>query len=158
MKCDYIFGYGTLVNDKSRYKTLGNKSGNRKTKRNIPGYIDKKYGYNKKYNVTHKRGVALGLEYNTDKSKDISGLLFKVTKKDLNNLSRREKYYRLKRVPSKYFRTKTGRKCNTLKNICTFIPKRTSQLSKTSKNNKNITKEYKNIVSDGFQDYDMPIF
>ena len=102
MKCDYIFGYGSLVNDKSRGKSVAKKRRNVKTKRNIPSYVDKKFGYTKKYNVTHKKELVMGIEPNKHNPKDIYGLLFEVTNKDLDNLSHRERYYNLKRIPNTF--------------------------------------------------------
>ena len=154
MKCDTIFGYGSLVNNKSRCKTIGN----RKTKRNIPAYIDKQFGYKKRYNVTHKNEMVLGLEETKTGSKDVYGLLFDVTNKDVDKLSRREEYYKLKRIPNRYLRTSKGRKRITSKNVCTFVPKRKYQKSKRSKIPKNVNSKYKNTVIKGFRDYNMPVF
>jgi len=154
MRCDTIFGYGSLVNDKSRHKTISN----RKTKRIIPAYIDKRFGYTKKYNVIHKKEIMLGLEESKDRSKDVFGLLFDVTKKDLNKLSRREGRYKLKKIPSRYLRTSKGRKRITLKNVCTFVPKRKYQKTKRNKRNISINPEYESTVIKGFQDYELPLF
>ena len=154
MKCDTIFGYGSLVNNKSRCKTIGN----RKTKRNIPAYIDKRFGYKKRYNVTHKNEMVLGLEETKTGSKDVYGLLFDVTNKDVNNLSRREEYYKLKRIPNRYLRTSKGKKRITSKNVCTFVPKRKYQISNRSKRKVKINPEYKSTVTKGFQDYEIPMF
>jgi hypothetical protein len=154
MKCDTIFGYGSLVNDKSRHNTISN----RKTKRIIPAYIDKRFGYKKKYNVINRKELFLGLEESKDISKDVYGLLFDVTKKDLNKLSRRERYYKLKKIPSRYLRTSKGRKRITSKNVCTFVPKRKYQKTKRNQGKTSINPEYERIVIKGFQDYELPLF
>ena len=158
MKCDYIFGYGSLVNDKSRRKSIAKKRPHAKTKRNIPSYIDKKFGYTKKYNVTHKKELVLGLESNKHNPKDIYGLLFEVTNEDLGKLTRRERYYKLKRIPNKYLRTSVGRKRIPAKKVCTFLPKRKYKTSKRNQSKKKINPLYKKTVRNGFTHYNMPVF
>ncbi len=60
-KVNYIFGYGSLINKESRYKTIKNKS----VCEDIPVRISKDFGYIREwnYNVSGKHHIGKLIKY-----------------------------------------------------------------------------------------------
>ncbi len=105
-KVNYIFGYGSLINKESRYKTIKNKS----VCDDIPVRISKDFGYIREWNNNvsgkHHTGklikyTALGLR-KSNKGHSINGVLYSIDKHKLHVYDKREKGYLRIKIPHKY--------------------------------------------------------
>jgi len=105
-KVNYIFGYGSLINKESRYKTIKNKS----VCDDIPVKISKDFGYIREWNykgrADHHTGniinyTALGLR-KSNNGHSINGVLYPITKNKLHVYDKREKDYLRIKIPHKY--------------------------------------------------------
>ena len=138
----FIFGYGSLMNNASRKRTL---------KKNVKGYptiLRKKFGYKKKFNTIagrHKgKEIVLGIEKNPKKTTTVSGVLFPVSKLQLNKLNKREGVYKRIYIPHKYI--KSTLKLSPNSRVYTYRPIHIkSRFNKTQR----IYKDYKNAVEKG---------
>ena len=93
----YIFGYGSLVNNESRFDTL------KKHTHSICVIVHKDFGYIRKWNVynSQNKTVSLGLE-KTSGGDYINGILFKVDKTDIDHLDDREVGYTKIQIQNKF--------------------------------------------------------
>ena len=138
----FIFGYGSLMNNNSRKRTL---------KKNVKGYptiLRKRFGYKKKFNTIagrHKgKEIVIGIEKNPKKTTSVRGVLFPVNKLQLNKLNKREGIYKRIYVPHKYI--KSTLKLSPNSRVYTYRPiKIQSRFNKTQR----IYKNYKYSVERG---------
>lgn len=99
---DFIFGYGSLINDKSRMQSnieLGNP---------IPVRISKKFGYRRCWNFQSPTAklTALGIEKTTPKNgATINGIICSVKKQQVNSLDEREQGYTRIKIPKNMVET-----------------------------------------------------
>jgi hypothetical protein len=138
----YIFGYGSLVNNRSRFMTL------KRNSESIISIIHKDFGYIRKWNYYNKNlnKIALGLEQNVN-SDYINGIIFKVDDNELINLDKREIGYERIIVPNKFIN------CNDFvlnEEMCiyTYILTNKFKIKKINKNYDNLS--YLHICCDGF--------
>ena len=116
----YIFGYGSLVNNESRFITL---------KRHIDpikAIIDSSFGYVRKWNYYNqdKNIIALGLEKNIFGS-NINGILFDVYDNEIALLDKREIGYEKIMIPPNYINVLAKDKLLDIDSIIyTYIPKK----------------------------------
>lgn len=89
---NYIFGYGSLTNSKSREASLGTRS------EAIPARISAKFGYTRKWNQRSQTLMtALGLEKGSGST--INGVVYPVSGTDMDIWDARETGYERKLVP-----------------------------------------------------------
>ena len=125
----YIFGYGSLINKKSRRKTLG-----RNTKA-YPARLLPDFGYIRVWNYRHKNATFLGLikkRSNEESNATINGVLFYVPNIDAFN--EREHLYKNVLVPVEYI--ELLREEDTIPKdsiVYIYIPKKTLCKKSTSK-------------------------
>ena len=141
----YIFGYGSLVNNRSRNTTL---------KRNSESFttiINKDFGYIRKWNYYDKNinKIALGLEKNIN-GDYINGILFNVEESELVELDKREIGYERIIIPNKYIDSHNLILSEKVI-IYTYIPTENFKIKEINKNKDN--KKYLNICCDGFIKY-----
>ncbi len=81
----YIFGYGSLVNNESRFITM------KRHTEPIKAFIDNDFGYVRKWNYYNqeKNIIALGLEKNIF-GNNINGILFDIHDHEISLLDKRE--------------------------------------------------------------------
>ncbi len=110
----YIFGYGSLVNNESRFLTL------KRYTEPIKVVLDSNFGYIRKWNYYNqeKNIIALGLEKNIFGS-NINGILFDVHDSEIALLDKREIGYEKITIPPNYI--------NTSNDIRIVIPKEMEQ-------------------------------
>jgi hypothetical protein len=146
----YIFGYGSLVNNRSRNTTL------KRNSESIITMIHKDFGYIRKWNYYDKNinKIALGLEKNIN-GDYINGILFNVEESELIELDQREIGYERIIIPNKFVN------CHNLILseeiiIYTYIPTDEFIIKEINKNKDN--KKYLNICCDGFIKYGESFF
>jgi len=146
----YIFGYGSLVNNRSRNTTL------KRNSESIITTIHKDFGYIRKWNYYDKNinKIALGLEKNIN-GDYINGIIFNVEEDELVELDQREIGYERIIIPNKFVN------CNEIILseeiiIYTYIPTEKFKIKEINKNKDN--KKYLNICCDGFIKYGESFF
>jgi hypothetical protein len=148
----YIFGYGSLVNNESRFITI--------KRHTIPikVYIDSSFGYVRKWNYYNqeKNIIALGLEKNIF-GNNINGILFDVKDNEIAFLDKREIGYEKITIPKNYINILSKDKILDIDSIIyTYIPKKDYILSNNidyiSQNKLN--QVYLNKCCNGFLSYD----
>lgn len=130
---------------------MNNASRKRTLKKNVKGYptiLRKKFGYKKKFNTIagrHKgKEIVLGIEKNPKKTTVVRGVLFPVSKLQLNKLNKREGVYKRIYVPNKYIKSTLKLPQNS--RVYTYRPIKTqSQFNKTQR----IYKDYKKATDNG---------
>jgi cation transport regulator ChaC len=132
----YVFGYGSLLNDKSRHKTL------KRTSKCIPVILKKYAGFKQSF-ACNNNNCYLNIEKSKNNDKEINGILFYVNKDDITKLDNREKLYKRIRIPNKFFTSKDKNKNIPNGIIYTYTS------TKTNVENKYITKSYLDIVNEG---------
>jgi len=135
-ECVYIFGYGSLMNDLSRFKTHIN------TKKTYDAVLLPEFGYMRSWNtMIPNNQIVLGIQKNKNKNTHINGVLFKICKCCLDKFTQRERHYNVRTVPSKYikFTDKNSFDLNNNK-IITFVTK--PQYNANKKLNKKTAKKY----------------
>jgi hypothetical protein len=141
----YILGYGSLVNDRSRFITL------KRNSESIMSTIHKDFGYIRKWNYYNKNinKIALGLEKHIN-GDYINGIIFNVDDNELKDLDEREIGYKRIIVPNKFIN------CNDLvltEEMCvyTYIPTDKFKIKEINKNRDNL--KYLHLCCDGFIQY-----
>ena len=135
----FIFGYGSLMSDSSRKRTLKNHV------KAFPARINKKFGYKKTFNTIASRRnneIVLGIEKNSKNTTSIYGVLFPVKKRQLAFLNDREKVYKRLKVPSSYIKTTTP-----IPKKSTIITYKPMKIYKKFKKSQRIYKGYKKVVN-----------
>ena len=138
----YIFGYGSLVNNRSRFITL------KRNSESINSTIHKDFGYIRKWNYynINLNKIALGLEKHIN-GDYINGIIFNVDDNELTDLDKREIGYKRMIVPNKYINCidyiLTDEIC-----VYTYIPIDEFKIKKINKNNDNLL--YLHLCCDGF--------
>ena len=116
----YIFGYGSLVNNESRFLTI------KRHTEPIKVIIDKSFGYIRKWNYYNndKNIIALGLEKQVNSSYSINGILFDVNEDEIALLDKREIGYEKITIPSSCINILSKNKLKNMDNsiIYTYIP------------------------------------
>ena len=121
----YIFGYGSLVNNESRFITL------KRHTESIKAIIDSSFGYVRKWNYYNqdKNIIALGLEKHIFGS-NINGILFDVYDNEIDLLDKREIGYEKITIPPNYINVLAKDKLLDIDSIIyTYIPKKDYILS-----------------------------
>ena len=138
----FVFGYGSLVNDSSRKRTL------KSNRKGYPAIISKKFGYKKKFNTvaSTENHIVMGIEPNKRKTTYIRGVIFKVNKKQRNNLKKREFVYTPINIPKKYINTKYN-----LPNKAKVMTFKTKYILNKKSKTKKIHKSYANIIKNGMK-------
>ena len=117
---NFIFGYGSLINDTSRNSNC------EFIHEAIPARISPEFGYRRVWNYKNPTSqmYALGLESCLDSTKasTINGVIFPVIEKDLHKFNERELNYSLKEIPKKMIETLSWIKIPEKSNIWTYIP------------------------------------
>lgn len=137
-KVCYIFGYGSLVNSKSRNKTSKTYA--------KPVVIDKNFEYIRSYEFDGLLGIKK--ETTPSKMNNINGVVFKVDRNQLNLFDIREKHYTRIKLPTKYVKSLSNYKINKNLPIYTYQPK-----LYLHKNRKKKIKKYLETVIIGFKEY-----
>lgn len=135
-ECVYIFGYGSLMNDLSRFKTHVH------TKKTYDAVLLPEFGYVRSWNtMIPNNQIVLGIQKNKNKNTPINGVLFKICKCCLDKFIERETHYNVRTIPSKYvkFTSEKSFDLNTNK-IITFVTK--PQYNANKKLNKKTAKNY----------------
>jgi hypothetical protein len=152
----YIFGYGSLVNNESRFITI------KRHTNPIKAIIDNSFGYVRKWNYYNKEKniIALGLEKNIFGS-NINGVLFDVYDNEIVLLDKREIGYEKITIPLNYINILSKKKLlDTDSIIYTYIPKKDYRLYNNidyiSPNKLNQT--YLNKCCIGFLQYDYSFY
>jgi len=91
---NFIFGYGSLINKKSRENTAQNKLNNIYTPVKVKKIKREWNIKSKKYNM-----ITLGIDFKNNNS--CNGVIFNVSKNELKNFDKREKPYGYKRIELK---------------------------------------------------------
>ena len=145
-ECVYIFGYGSLMNDLSRFKTHVH------TKKTYDALLLPEFGYMRSWNtMIPNNEIVLGIQKNKNKNTPINGVLFKICKCCLHKFIERETHYNIRTIPSKYvkFTSEKSFDLNTNK-IITFVTKpqynANKKLNKTTAKNYFIPKRYFSII------------
>jgi hypothetical protein len=148
----YIFGYGSLVNNESRFITL------KRYTEPIKVVLDSNFGYIRKWNYYNqeKNIIALGLEKNIVGS-NINGILFDVYDDEIAPLDKREIGYEKITIPPNYINILSKDKILDIDSIIyTYIPTKDYRLYNNidyvSPNKLN--KTYINKCCNGFLSYD----
>jgi hypothetical protein len=122
----YIFGYGSLVNNESRFLTL------KRHTEQIKVVLDCNFGYVRKWNYYNKDKniIALGLEKQVV-GDNINGILFNVYDDEFALLDKREIGYEKITIPPNYVNVLSKDKLQNIDNtiIYTYIPKKDYILS-----------------------------
>ena len=145
----YIFGYGSLVNNESRFLTI-----NRYTDP-IKVVIDKRFGYIRKWNYYNKNKniIALGLE-KQDNSNNINGILFDTNDDEISLLDKREIGYTKIIIPFEFINFISKDKLRNTDNnnsiIYTYIPTKDFILDTNNINKNKLNKVYLNKCCNGF--------
>lgn len=116
----YIFGYGSLVNNESRFLTL------KRHTETIKVILDNSFGYVRKWNYYNKEKniVALGLEKHVF-GNNINGILFDVNDNDIALLDKREIGYEKITIPPNFINILSKDKTLNIDSIIyTYIPKK----------------------------------
>jgi hypothetical protein len=116
----YIFGYGSLVNNESRFITL------KRHTESIKAIIDSSFGYVRKWNYYNKDKniIALGLEKQIV-GDNINGILFNVYDDEIALLDKREIGYEKIIIPPNYINILSKDKLLDIDSIIyTYIPKK----------------------------------
>jgi hypothetical protein len=116
----YIFGYGSLVNNESRFITL------KRQTEPIKAIIDSRFGYVRKWNYYNKDKniIALGLEKHVF-GNSINGILFDVYDNEIDLFDKREIGYEKIIIPPSYVNVLSKNLLlNTDNIIYTYIPKK----------------------------------
>ena len=152
----YIFGYGSLVNNESRFLTL------KRHTEPIKVVLDCNFGYIRKWNYYNqeKNIIALGLEKNIFGS-NINGILFDVHDNEIALLDKREIGYEKITIPPNYINVLSKKKLLDIDSIIyTYIPKKDYRLYNNidyvSPNKLN--KIYLNKCCNGFLSYNYAFF
>ncbi len=161
----YVFAYGSLVDARSRRATLGDAAVANVTV--IPAYVRSTWGHRRAYNVAADNGVDvyLGLEPTHSATvggeggggggrgsrRRIHGVLLAVTPAQFATLRRRERYYRVVRIPRSVLVSfpplpDDGRP------VVTFYPLRRHVIAPSQP-----TRRYRALVERGFAAYDLPV-
>ena len=150
-ECVYIFGYGSLMSEKSRFKTHKQES------KAYPVVVNKHFGYKRCWNtLIPNNKIVLGLEKNNKKNTPINGILFKVCKCCYKQFLEREKRYEEKKVDKSCIRflKNKPKDFNTLK-VVTFVTKDKHNLNKMEPDPKRyIPSYYVNLVLEGISSFD----
>jgi hypothetical protein len=153
----YIFGYGSLVNNKSRFITL------KRYTEPIKVIIDCSFGYVRKWNYYNKDKniIALGLEKQGN-GDYVNGILFNVYDDEISLLYNREIGYEKIIIPTSYINIMSKDKLQNMENsiIYTYIPttdyKLYNNIEYISPNKLNQT--YLNKCCDGFLHHNYSFF
>jgi len=152
----YVFGYGSLVNNESRFITL------KRHTNPIKAIIDNSFGYVRKWNYYNKENniIALGLEKNIFGS-NINGVLFDVYDNEIALLDKREIGYEKITIPFNFIKVLSKKKLlDTDSIIYTYIPKKDYRLYNNidyiSPNKLN--QSYLNKCCIGFLQYDYSFY
>jgi len=152
----YIFGYGSLVNNESRFLTL------KRHTEPIKVVLDSNFGYIRKWNYYNqeKNIIALGLEKNIFGS-NINGILFDVYDNEIAFLDKREIGYEKISIPPNYINILSKKKLLDIDSIIyTYIPTKDYRLYNNidyiSPNKLN--KTYLNKCCVGFSSYNYAFF
>lgn len=118
---NFIFGYGSLINDTSRNSNC------EFIHEAIPARISPQFGYRRVWNYKNPTSqmYALGLEPCLDSNNNkatINGVIFPVIEKDLHKFNERELNYSLKEIPKKMIETLSWINIPEKSNIWTYIP------------------------------------
>jgi len=140
----YIFGYGSLINQNSRFKTLN------KHTYHTP-VILKKYANFYRHWISDKNNFCrFNIKYDHRLSQNINGVLFKVNKLQLKLLDKRENIYKRIIIPSRFF--KSFFKNSRLPDDFQFAHVYISSYPET--NNCNFLQSYNNTIISGALDID----
>lgn len=117
---NFIFGYGSIINDNSRMCTCLH------TENSIPVRISKKFGYRRCWNYENskKKITALGLEKTKTNASTINGVIYSIGEDNIKFFDEREEGYKRIKIPLKYIQ-EIGWECLP-KHKCTiwtYIPK-----------------------------------
>jgi hypothetical protein len=152
----YIFGYGSLVNNESRFLTI------KRQTEPIKVIIDRSFGYIRKWNYYNKDKniIALGLEKHNIGSK-INGILFDIYDNEISLLDKREIGYKKIIIPSNFINILSNDKLKNLDNsiIYTYIPTKDFLLDNYKNINKNkLNQIYLNKCCNGFLSYNYTFY
>lgn len=137
----YIFVYGAMINKFQQKKTLG------KYVKTYPVILNKNFGYKRIFNACDNNITFLGLEKNSNYNTNINGLILKLTsKKQYNNIKKREVVYKLINIPRQFFSFLKDEDINN--KIYGFIPYKNAVC-----NNDNISDKYVNTILNGCKYY-----
>jgi len=135
-ECVYIFGYGSLMNDLSRFKTHVH------TKKTYDAVLLPEFGYMRSWNtmITNNQ-IVLGIQKNKNKNTPINGVLFKICKCCLSKFIERERHYNVRTIHPKYVEFINEKQFDLNNNkIITFVTK--PKYNANKKLNKNTAKNY----------------
>ena len=146
----YIFGYGSLVNTRSRLDTI------KSAVKAYPVVIDEKFGYERDYHYRDRIGKGaqrvFGIEKNPNKDTLINGALFKVPNDRLKDMDSRENNYKKIRIPWKHILTHGKPNLETSVPIYTYQPLPEISTGHRGK----VYGEYLDITIQGFLQYGIP--
>jgi hypothetical protein len=129
---NFIFGYGSIINEKSRNCTCGSSFNA------IPVRISTKFGYRRCWNFHSPTAkiTALGLEKtNKENASTINGILYPLDEGSMKKFDEREEGYKRIKIPLKYIQ-KIGWECLPKHNcnIWTYVPNNNFLLDASLKN------------------------
>jgi len=139
----YIFGYGSLVNTKSRNRTSITIA--------QPGIINKEFSYIRYYNTSQPKLPTLGIVkiQESIKKLPINGVLFKVNDDQLKQFDKREFDYTRIRVSPNFIYT-FDKHIDTSLPIYIYVPKFKPYCSNCTKP---INYKYVRTIHNGFKEY-----
>lgn len=151
----YIFGYGSLVNNESRFLTI--------KRHTIPikVIIDKSFGYIRKWNYYNndKNIIALGIEKQVN-SDSINGILFDTNDDEIALLDKREIGYEKIIIPLKFINFISKDKLTNTDNsiIYTYIPTSDYIIDTNNINKNKLNEVYLNKCCKGFLSHDYTFY
>lgn len=117
---NFIFGYGSLINDISRNSNCES------VHEAIPVRISSEFNYRRIWNYKNPTSqmCALGLELCSDtiEASTINGVIFPVIEKELHKFNERELNYRLIEIPKNMIETLSWINIPTRSKIWTYVP------------------------------------
>ena len=152
----YIFGYGSLVNNESRFLTL------KRHTEPIMVILDSSFGYVRKWNYYNqdKNIIALGLEKNVCGSR-INGILFDVNENEIALLDKREIGYEKIIIPSQFIKILSQKNLIDIDSIIyTYIPKKEYMISNNINyiSSNKLNQLYLNKCCNGFLSHNYDFF
>lgn len=139
---NFIFGYGSLINDTSRNSNC------EFIHEAIPSRISSTFNYRRIWNYKNPTSqmYALGLEkcQNPTQASTINGVIFPVIEPDLHKFNERELNYILTEIPKNMIQTLSWINIPTKSKIWTYIP--------INSDNKDISATYENPICQSYID------
>ena len=151
----YIFGYGSLVNNESRFLTI------KRYTEPIKVVIDSSFGYVRKWNYYNKDKniIALGLEKQNN-GDYVNGILFDVYDDEISLLDKREIGYKKITIQPNFINILSKDKLQNMDNsiVYTYIPTTNFIIDPNNIIKNKLNKVYLNKCSKGFLNHDYAFY